>query len=597
EKGKIKIKKIDDITAAQAEILIHLQTGTSSDKAIDALYAFTDCEESLSPNCCVISDNKPLFLSVSEVLRRSTDRTVHLLQEELRIQRGELCESLLFLSLEKIFIEERIYKDKNFEESRTINDAIAHIDKRLEPFKKNFFREITKEDLLKLLEIKMARILKFNADKTDQQIANIKTDIEEIDNNLIHITDYTIRWFRHLKEKYGSAYPRRTVIRGFDSIEVTKVVEANEKLYINRSEGFIGTSLKHDEFVCNCSDIDDIIIFYKDGKYKVIKVSEKIFVGKNILYLNVFNRNDNRTIYNVIYRNGKDGLHYMKRFAVTGITRDKEYDLTQGTPNSKVIWFSANPNGEAEILKIVFKPKARLKVPFIEKDFSDIAIKGRQSMGNIVTHNEILRISLKERGGSTLGGRQVWFDYDVLRLNYDGRGEYLGEFHNGDSVLVILKSGIFYTTSFDAGNHYDADIMRIEKFVPQRCWTAILYDADQGGYPYLKRFRFEISPKKQKFLGENAASQLILLSTETYARFEVKFGGNDSFRDPLIVEAADFIAIKSFRAKGKRLTTYTIDQITELEPLYQEEPEPSTPEENEPQEPTLPDENGQKMLF
>ena len=596
DKGKIKIRKIDDITAAQAEILVHLQAGTSSDKAIDALYAFTDCEVSISPNCCVICDNKPLFLPVSEVLRRNTDRTKELLQAELRIQRDELCESLHFLSLEKIFIEERIYKDKAFEESATMDDAIAHIDRRLDPFKKDFLREITRDDILRLMEIKMARILKFNADKTDRQIAAIKADIEEIDNNLAHMTDFTIRWFRHLKEKYGAAYPRRTTIRSFDAIEAAKVVEANEKLYINRDEGFIGTGLKRDEFVCNCSDIDDIIIFYKDGKYKVVKVSEKMFVGKNILYLNVFKRNDNRTIYNVIYRNGKDGLHFMKRFAVTGITRDKEYDLTQGTPGSKVVWFSANPNGEAEILKIVFKPKPRLKTPYIEKDFSSIAIKGRQSMGNIVTHNEIHRISLKERGGSTLGGRQVWFDHDVLRLNYDGRGEYLGEFHNGDQVLVILKNGNFYTTSFDAGNHYDPDILRIEKFMPQRTWTVALFDAEQG-YPYLKRFQFESSPKKQSFLGENPDSRLLVLSPEPFARIEVKFGEGDAFREPLVIEAADFIGVKSFRAKGKRITTYTVESIAELEPLRHEEPAEEQPQEEMPPHSTEPNENGQSSLF
>ena len=442
----------------------------------------------------------------------------------------------------------------------------------------------------------MARILKFNADKTDRQIAAIKADIEEIDNNLAHMTDFTIRWFRHLKEKYGAAYPRRTTIRSFDAIEAAKVVEANEKLYINREEGFIGTGLKRDEFVCNCSDIDDIIIFYKDGKYKVVKVSEKMFVGKNILYLNVFKRNDNRTIYNVIYRNGKDGLHFMKRFAVTGITRDKEYDLTQGTPGSKVVWFSANPNGEAEILKIVFKPKPRLKTPYIEKDFSSIAIKGRQSMGNIVTHNEIHRISLKERGGSTLGGRQVWFDHDVLRLNYDGRGEYLGEFHNGDQVLVILKNGNFYTTSFDAGNHYDPDILRIEKFMPQRTWTVALFDAEQG-YPYLKRFQFESSPKKQSFLGENPESRLLVLSPEPFARIEVKFGEGDAFREPLVIEAADFIGVKSFRAKGKRITTYTVESIAELEPLRHEEPAKEQPQEEMPSHSTEPNENGQSSLF
>ena len=577
EKGKIKIRKVDDNTAQHAEILVHLIPGTSSDKAIDALYAFTDCEVSISPNCCVICDSKPHFLTVSDVLRRSVDNTVRLLGEELSIQKHELEETLHFASLEKIFIEERIYKDKAFEDSTSMDIAVAHIDKRIEPFKPSFVREVTREDILKLMEIKMGRILKFNSEKAEEQIAAIKTDIEEIENHLAHIVDYTIRWYEALKSKYGKNYPRRTVIRSFDTIEATKVVEANEKLYINREEGFMGTGLKKDEFICNCSDIDDIIIFYKDGKYKVVRVSEKMFIGKNVLYINVFKKNDTRTIYNVIYRDGKDGLHYIKRFAVTGVTRDKEYDLTQGKPGSRVVWFTANPNGEAEILKITFKPKPRLKCLFIDKDFSDIAIKGRQSMGNIVTKNEIHKISLKEKGGSTLGGRQVWFDRDILRLNYDGRGEYLGEFHGNDQILVIMRNGDFCTTSFDATNHYEADIMIIEKYDSGKTWTATLNDADQG-YPYLKRFKLEPTQKKQNFLGENPKSSLILLTDESFPRFEVVFGGNDAFRDPLIIDAEEFIGVKSFKAKGKRISTYTVETINELEPLRKEIPQPEVPE-------------------
>lgn len=577
EKGKIKIRKVDDNTAQHAEILVHLIPGTSSDKAIDALYAFTDCEVSISPNCCVICDSKPHFLTVSDVLRRSVDNTVRLLGEELSIQKHELEETLHFASLEKIFIEERIYKDKAFEDSTSMDIAVAHIDKRIEPFKPSFVREVTREDILKLMEIKMGRILKFNSEKAEEQIAAIKTDIEEIENHLAHIVDYTIRWYEALKSKYGKNYPRRTVIRSFDTIEATKVVEANEKLYINREEGFMGTGLKKDEFICNCSDIDDIIIFYKDGKYKVVRVSEKMFIGKNVLYINVFKKNDTRTIYNVIYRDGKDGLHYIKRFAVTGVTRDKEYDLTQGKPGSRVVWFTANPNGEAEILKITFKPKPRLKCLFIDKDFSDIAIKGRQSMGNIVTKNEIHKISLKEKGGSTLGGRQVWFDRDILRLNYDGRGEYLGEFHGNDQILVIMRNGDFCTTSFDATNHYEADIMIIEKYDSGKTWTAALNDADQG-YPYLKRFKLEPTQKKQNFLGENPKSSLILLTDESFPRFEVVFGGNDAFRDPLIIDAEEFIGVKSFKAKGKRISTYTVETINELEPLRKEIPQQEVPE-------------------
>ena len=570
EKGKIKIRKVDDNTAAQAEILVHLQPGTSSDKTIDALYAFTDCEVNISPNCCVISDDKPHFLTVSDVLKSNTDHTLHLLEQELKIQKKELEESLHFASLEKIFIEERIYKDRQFEESGDMDEAVAHIDFRLTPYKEQFIREVLREDILKLMEIKMARILKFNSDKADELIRNIKTQITEIDDHLNHMVTYTVNWFKHLKDKYGAAYPRLTKIRSFDTIEATKVVEANEKLYINREEGFIGTGLKKDEFVCNCSDIDDIIIFYKDGKYKVVRVSDKMFVGKNILHLDVFKKNDKRTIYNVIYRDGKDGLCYIKRFAVTGVTRDKEYDLTQGKPGSRVMWFSANPNGEAERLKITFKPKPRLKTLWMEKDFSEIAIKGRQSMGNIVTKNDIHKISLKEKGGSTLGGRQVWFDWDILRLNYDGRGDFLGEFHSDDQVLVMLKNGEYYTSSFDATNHYEQNILLIEKYDAGKVWTVALNDADQG-YPYLKRFMLEPSAKKQSFLGDNPQSTMILFTCETYPLLQVCFGGHDSFREPLIIAAEQFIAVKGFKAKGKRITTYTVESVTELEPLRKPE--------------------------
>lgn len=583
EKGKIKIRKVDDNTASQAEILVHLQPGTSSDKTIDALYAFTDCEVNISPNCCVISEDKPHFLTVSDVLRSNTDLTLHLLEQELKIQKKELEEALHFASLEKIFIEERIYKDRKFEESANMDEAVAHIDSRLVPFKERFIREVLREDILKLMEIKMARILKFNSEKAEELIQNIKEQIAVIDDHLSHMVTYTIDWFKRLKDKYGKDYPRQTKIRSFDTIEATKVVEANEKLYINREEGFIGTGLKKDEFVCNCSDIDDIIIFYRDGKYKVVRVSDKMFVGKNVLYLDVFKKNDKRTIYNVIYRDGKEGLCYIKRFNVTGVTRDKEYDLTQGKPSSRIMWFSANPNGEAERLKITFKPKARLKTLWMEKDFSEIAIKGRQSMGNIVTKNEIHKISLKEKGGSTLGGRQVWFDRDILRLNYDGRGDFLGEFHSDDQVLVVLKNGEYYTSSFDATNHYETDILLIEKFDANKIWTVALNDADQG-YPYLKRFMLEASPKKQSFLGDNEQSALILYTFEAYPRLEVRFGGHDSFREPLVIDAESFIAVKGFKAKGKRITTYTVESIIELEPLRHPEPtqnnNPEIPDED-----------------
>ena len=565
EKGKIKVRKVDDNTAETALILVHLLPGTSSDKAIDALYAFTDCELSISPNCCVISDKKPHFLGVSDVLRHNVDSTRELLRRELEIQRSEIQEQLHFASLERIFIEERIYKDREFEEAASMDIAVAHIRKRLEPWTKTFIREVTDDDILHLMEIKMGRILKFNSKKANDIIAAYKDKIAKITHELNHIVEYTIRWYEGLKEKYGENYPRRTIIRGFDNIEAATVAEANEKLYINREEGFIGTGLKKDEFICNCSDIDDIIIFYKNGKYKVVKVQEKMFVGKNILYINVFKRNDTRTIYNVIYQNGKGGIYFMKRFAATGLARDKEYDLTQGLPGSKIMWFSANSNGEAEVVKVTLKPKPRLKALQFDVDFSTIAIKGKQSQGNIVTKNEVHRFSLKEKGASTLGGREVWFDPDILRLNYDGRGTYLGEFLGNDQVLVILKTGEYYMSSFDAGNHYEDNILRIEKFRQGHVWTAVLNDADQG-YPYIKRFTFEPTQRKQRFLGDNEKSSLIILSDNIGARFEVTFGGGDAFRGSIIIDATEFIAVKSLKAKGKRVSNYAIDSIIEIEP-------------------------------
>lgn len=600
EKGKIKIRKVDDNTARKVEILIHLAPGVSSDKTLDALYAFTDCEVNISPNCCVIDNKKPLFLTVSDVLRKSVNNTRDLLRKELEIQKNETLETLHFASLEKIFIEERIYKDKQFEQAENMDIACEHIDERLTPFYPQFVREVTKEDILRLMEIKMARILKFNKDKADELIARLKAEIEEIDNHLAHLTEYTIEWYRHLKDKYGKDFPRRTEIRNFDTIVATKVVEANEKLYINREEGFIGTGLKKDEFICNCSDIDDVIIFYKDGKYKIVRISDKLFVGKNILYVNIFKKNDKRTIYNVIYRDGKEGFHYIKRFNVTSMIRDREYDVTQGNPGSKIVYFSANPNGEAEIIKVTLRPNPRIKKLIFERDFSEINIKGRQSMGNLLTKFEVHKITLKQRGGSTLGGRKVWFDHDVLRLNYDGRGQYLGEFQSSDCILIIHKNGDFYTTDFDLNNHYDPDIQYIEKFEAEKVWTAVLYDADQQNYPYLKRFTFEASSKRQNYLGENKHNQQILLSQQVYPRIQVIFGGHDSFREAQIIEASDFVGVKSFKAKGKRLTTYSVDRIEELEPTRMPEPEIlEEDDDNDSVDTNVPEEeeNGQMKLF
>lgn len=575
EKGKIKIKKVDDNTAKNVEILVHLAPGVSSDKTIDALYAFTDCEISLSPNCCVIKDDKPHFLTVSDVLRHSTDRTLDLLRQELLIQKQEQEEALFYASLEKIFIEERIYKDAEFENAKDMDEAVAHIDSRLEPFKPSFIREVTRDDILRLMEIKMGRILKFNSDKSYEFIAQTKREIERINHHLEFIVDYTVDWFTGLKEKYGKNYPRLTEIRNFDTIEATKVVEANEKLYINRQEGFIGYGLKKDEYVCNCSDIDDVIIFYRNGTYKIVRIAEKMFVGKDILYVNVFKRNDVRTIYNVIYRDGKVGYNYIKRFAVTGITRDKEYDLTKGTEGSRILYFSANPNGEAETVKVILKPKARQKLLVFEKNFSDIAIKGRGSQGNILTKADIHKISLKQRGSSTLGGLQVWFDRDILRLNYDGRGEELGEFHSDDQILVVLNNGDFYTTNFDLSNHYEQNILVIEKYQPGKTWTAIVYDADQKYY-YLKRFLLEASARKQSFLGENPKNRLMLLTDEAYPRVEVVFGGHDSFREALVIDMDEFTVVRGFKAKGRRVSSYEIASFNELEPNRL--PETTSPE-------------------
>ena len=585
EKGKIKVRKVEDITAAQAEILIHLAPGVSSDKTLDALYAFTDCEVSISPNCCVIEDQKPKFLNVSTVLKKSVDNTLHLLQTELEIRKSELMEALLFASLEKIFIEERIYKDKKFEQAPDIDSVCEHIDERLTPFYPQMVREVTKDDILRLLEIKMQRILKFNKDKADELMARIKAEIEEIDRDLANLVEVTANWFQFLKDKYGKDHPRLTEIRNFDTIEATKVVEANQKLYINRQDGFIGTSLKKDEFVCNCSDIDDIIIFYKDGKFKVVRVADKLFIGKNVMWLGVFKKNDQRTIYNAVYRDGRKGYYYIKRFNVPSITRDREYDLTIGTEGSRVLYFTANPNGEAEIIKVTLDPAPKLKRIFFDKDFSDVLIKGRAAKGNLLTKYQVHRIGLKSHGHSTLGGRKVWYDPDVNRLNYDEHGRLLGEFNDGDQILVILKNGDYYLSGFDANVHFEDNIARLEKYEADKVWSCVLYDADNQGYPYVKRFLMEASKRKQNFLGENPNSQQILLTDTSYPRLLVTYGGNDEFRGTEEIDVEQFISVKGFKAKGKRLTTWQVDSITELEPLRF--PEPPEPEEEEEEEENL----------
>ena len=568
DKGKIKAKKVDDNTAAEVEIQVHLGPGISSDKTLDALYAFSDCEVNISPNCCVIEHNKPCFLTVSDVLRYSIDSTMGLLRRELQIRKDELLEQLFFSSLEKIFIEERIYKDKKFENAENMDAAVNHIDDRLAPFKPDLIREVTHDDILKLMEIKMQRILKFSKDKADELIAKMQAEIDEIDRDLAQMVSVTINWFQFIKDKYGKAHPRMTEIKNFDTIEAAKVVEANEKLYINRQEGFIGTGLKKDEFVCNCSDIDDIIVFYRDGKYKIIRVADKIFVGKNILHVQVFKKNDKRTIYNVVYRDGRQGFYYYKRFNVTSMTRDKEYDLTQGTPGSKVVYFTANPNGEAEVIKITLDPNPKKKKQniFLERDFSNVLIKGRTSKGNLLTKEPVHRIGLKSHGHSTLGGRKVWFDSDVNRINYEEHGRYLGEFNDEDAILVVLDNGEFYITNFDANNHYEDNIQVIEKWNAEKVWTAVLFDADNQGYAYVKRFLMEATKRHQNYLGENAENKLVLLSDVFYPRLKVTFAGHDSFRDTIEIDVDEFIGVKGFKAKGKRISTYQIGTIEELEP-------------------------------
>ncbi|MEL7585491.1 MAG: DNA gyrase/topoisomerase IV subunit A [Prolixibacteraceae bacterium] len=571
EKNKIKVKHIDDNTSDRVEILVHLAPGVSSDKTIDALFAFTDCEISVSPNSCIIENDKPVFLGVREILKKNTSQTVYLLKLELEIRKQELQESLHFASLEKIFIEERIYKDKGFEQSANMDEAVAHVDGRLEPWKPQFIRDVTRDDILKLMEIRMARILKFNSDKAEQFMLSLHEEIGQIEHHIEHIIPYAIDYYERIKAKYGKGKERRTELRNFDNIVAAKVAVANEKLYIDREEGFMGTGLKKAEYVCDCSDMDDVIVFRKDGTYFITKVAEKAFIGKNIEHVAVFKKNDNRTIYNVVYRDGKLGNFYMKRFAVTGVTRDKEYDLTRGKPNSRIWYFSANPNGEAEVLRVTLKPRARMKRLMFETDFGELAIKGRDAMGNILSKFDIHRIVLKEKGISTLGGRKIWYDPDVLRLNSDGRGNFLGEFQGDDQILVIYKNGEYQLYNFDLSNHFDHDILSIEKYRPGKVISAVYYDAEQAFF-YVKRFEIEeISGKRIGFIGDHPENKLVSITWLSYPRLEIHFGGKNAEREAEIVEVADFIGVKSYKARGKRLTNYEVENIQELEPVIHDE--------------------------
>ena len=573
QKGKIKIRKVDDFTAEEARIEVQLAPGSSSDKTIDALYAFTDCEINISPNCCVVQDKKPVFTSVSELLRMSVEHTKSLLKWELEILKGELEEQYFFTSLEKIFIENRIYKEEGYENAPDKEKLIAFVDKALEPWKEKLVREVRREDIERLFEIRMIRITRFDAKKADELMKDLEKKIKATIKNLKNLTDYTIAWFDSLKEKYGAKYPRRTEVRNFANINIKTVVEANEKLYINREDGFIGTSLKKDEFLFNCSNIDDIIIFHKDGKYKIVKVADKIYVGKDILHIDIFRKNDHRTIYNVIYRDGKGGIYYMKRFAVTGIARDKEYDLTQGKPGSRVMYFTANPNGEAEIIRVALKPALHLKKLEVIKDLSELAIKSRTARGNVLTKYDVKSITLKQKGHSTLGGRKVWFDPDVLRLNYDGQGMYLGEFVEDDRILVITTTGDYYTTSFDLTAHFDQNIWRIEKFDRDKVWSLAMWNADLGYY-YGKRFQLDAQAKSQNMLGENADSKMTILTDREEATFLLTFV--DETKATMEVLMSDFIEVKSPKAKGKRFATWEVAKIEDITP----EPEPEPEEED-----------------
>jgi topoisomerase-4 subunit A len=578
DKGKIKIKRIDDNTAEQIEILIHLANGSSADKTIDALYAFTDCEVSISPNACVIDDFKPRFMGVSEMLRISVDNTRELLRQELEIRKGELQEAWHMSSLEKIFIENRIYND--IEECETWKSILETIDQGLEPFKHQLFRKVTRDDLVKLTEIKIKRISRYDSQKAEEHIKSLEKEIEDIRKKLAQLTQHTIQYFSRIKKKFGRNRERKTEFRNLEAIEATKVVEANEKLYVHRKDGFIGTGLKKAEYVSDCSDIDEVIVFRRDGKYIITKVDEKIFVGKDILYVKVFKRNDERTIYNIIYRDGFNGPIMMKRCPVTGITRDKEYDITKGTQGSRILYLTANPNGEAEKLKIYLQPKPRLKKKMLELDFGDLVIKGRNAQGNILTRHAVHKIALQEKGESTLGGRDIWFDEEVLRLNTDGKGKYLGDFSGEDSIVVLTRRGTVRFTSCDLMNHYEDDILLIEKFDSNKVYTAVYFDGEQEYY-YVKRFKLEYTARETSFIGEDENSKLVHLFEDKYPRIKLQFGGRNKKKEDKELLLSEFIGKKSYRARGKRLTQAELRDIRVLEPLPGEEDEEETDQEKE----------------
>ena len=576
DKGKIKIRKVDDNTADKVEIIIQVAPDESSDKTIDALYAFTDCEVSIAPNACVIRDEKPHFLGVSEILRRSADHTRSLLGLELRIRLGELNEAWHAASLERIFIENKLYQ--LIEGCKTREEAYAAVDKGLKPFKKQLRREVTLEDVQRLTELKFIRISRYDSEKADNEIRQIEEDIKTTQHHLEHLTEYTVAWYERIRDKYGKGRERRTELREFDSIEATKVAVTNAKLYVDRAEGFfgIGKTMKDAEFVCDCSDIDDVIVFTKDGRYVITKVSEKAFFDKGIYYIGVFRRNDERTIYNVLYRDGKNGPIMMKRCAIKGITRDKEYNITKGTPKSEILYMSVNPNGEAEVLKVYFKPRPRLKKVIVDLDFSTLAIKGRQSQGNLFSRYGIHKIVLKERGASTLGGQDIWFDEDVRRLNADGRGRLLGEFKGDDKLIVWTAKNQYYITGYDLGQHFPDDTTYVGRYSANRVYSLCYYDQEQHYY-YMKRFTAEMSDKMQEFL--DPEDRFVCVTERAGAKLEITYKGTHASRPADLVDVDDFVGVKSHRAKGKRLTTYEVDTLRMIEPELPPEPETDENEE------------------
>ena len=578
QKGKIKIRRVDDNTARKAEIIVQVAAGESCDKTIDALYAFTLCEVSISPNACVIKDDKPAFMGVSDILRHSAEHTKGLLKQELEIALAEHNEAWHAASLERIFIENKLYQ--LIEGCKSREEAYAAVDKGLEPFKQLLLREVTIEDVQRLTELKFIRISRFDSDKADNEIKQIEKDIKQVKHDLAHLTDYAIAYFEHIREKYGKGKERQTEIREFDSIEATKVAVSNAKLYVDRAEGFfgIGKSMKDAEFVCDCSDIDDVIVILRDGRYVITKVAEKKFVDKNIYYIGVFKRNDERTIYNILYRDGKGGAIMMKRCAIKGITRDKEYDLTKGTPKSDILYLSVNPNGEAEVLKIYFRPRPRLKKMIVDLDFSELAIKGRQSQGNLFSRYPIHKIVLKEKGVSTLAGQNIWWDDDVRRLNSDGRGQLLGEFKGNDKIVVWTAKNLAYITGFDTQQHFPDDTVRVERYEAGKVYNLCYFDNEQGYY-YMKRFQLEQTDKAQYFLDEDGSCRFECISGAKGAQLQITYKGAQASRPADMVDVEEFVGVKSCKAKGKRLTTFDIDTLTFIEPEVVESAEPESGDE------------------